>query len=193
MPPLNDVVECGPAGRTLADEFRRLTSAIHNAFDSPDPDQHDRVCRLNLELQNVVSNVRELPGLSRFPLPSLFPDLQGAAKGGRVIVVNGSRYSYDALIVLADKDPVHIRLSITQASVRELSSTLHELTVCVRRRDVTRELVMLLQELWDRVVSLIAKFLLPQVRCQSRILHQTRLEELSCVLPCLLFLEPSRR
>ena len=167
--PLDDVVEHGPAGRTLADEFRRLTSAIRNVFDSPGPDQHDRVCNLNVELQNVVSNIRELPGLSRFLLPSLFPDLQGAGKGGPVIVVNASKYGCDALIVFADKDPVHIPLSITQENVRELSSKLHTLTVRARRRDVTRELWKFLRELWDKIISPIAAVLLPRVRRQSRI------------------------
>ena len=167
--PLDDVVECGSAGRTLADEFRRLTSAIRNAFDSPGPDQHGRVCHLNVKLQDVVSNIRKLPGFSRFLLPSLFPDLQAAAKGGPVIVVNASKYSCDALIVLADKDPVHIPLSITEANVQELASKLHTLIVHARRRDVTRELWKFLRELWDRVVSPIAAVLLPRVRHQSRI------------------------
>ena len=167
--PLDDVVEYGPAGRTLADEFRRLTSAICNAFDSPGPDQHDQVCHLNLELQHVVSNIRELPGLSRFLLPSLFPDLQGAARGGPVIVVNASKYSCDALIVLAGEDPVHIPLSITQANVRKLVSELQALTVLAKREDVTRDLGIILRELWDDVVSPIVKVLLQHVRRQSRI------------------------
>ena len=167
--PLDDVVKYGPAGRTLADEFRRLSSAIRNAFDSPGLDQHDRVCHLNLELQDVVSNIWKLPGLSRFLLPSLFPDLQGAAKGGPVIVVNASKYSCDALIVLAGEDPVHIPLSITQADVRKLVSELQALTVHARTRGVKRELVKFLQELWDSVISPIAEFLLLQVHCQSRI------------------------
>ena len=167
--PLDDVAEYGPAGRTLADEFRRLASAIRNTFDSPGLDQHDRVCHLNLELQDVVSNIRELPGLSRFLLPSLFPDLQAAAKGGPVVVVNASKYSCDALIVLADKDPVHIPLSITQADVQELSSKLHGLTVLAKREDITRDLGIFLRELWDRVVSHVAAALVPLVRHQSRI------------------------
>ena len=167
--PLNDVAACGPAGRTLVEAFRYLTSAIHNAFDSPGPDQHDRVCRLNLELQDVVSNIRELPGLSRFLLPSLFPDLQAAAKGGPVIVVNASKYSCDALIILADNHPVHVPLLITQEDVRELSSKLHVLTGLAKTEDITRDLGSILRELWNRVVSHIAEVLLLQVQRQSRI------------------------
>ena len=167
--PLDDVVECGLAGRKLADEFRYLTAAIRNAFDSPGSDQHDRVCRLTLELEHMVSNIRELPGLSRFLLPPLFPDLQDAAKGGPVVVVNASKYSCDVLVVLAYKDPVHVPLSITRENVRELSSKLRALTALAKREDVTKDLGMFLRELWDRVVSHIAEVLLPQVARHSRI------------------------
>ena len=47
---------------------------IRHALNSPGPDQHERLCRLNLKLQNVVTDIRKLPGLSRFLLPSFFPD-----------------------------------------------------------------------------------------------------------------------
>ncbi|KAF8551333.1 hypothetical protein OG21DRAFT_1487080 [Imleria badia] len=72
---------------------------------------HEQLCPLNLEMQRVVTNIRELPGLSRFLLPSLFPDLQraaAAANGGPVIIVNASKYSCDALIIFLDRDRVHI-------------------------------------------------------------------------------------
>ena len=51
----------------------------------------------------VVSNIRQLPTHSRFLLPSLFSDLQCAANGGPVIIVNASKYSCDALF---DRDPM---------------------------------------------------------------------------------------
>ena len=54
-----------------------------------------------------------------FPVPSssLFPNLQHPASGGPVIIVNASKYSYGALIVFLDRDPVHIPLQITQTAV----------------------------------------------------------------------------
>jgi hypothetical protein len=76
-------------------------------------DTHKRVCRLNLALRRVVTSIRELPGLSRFLLPSLFSDLHRAASGGPVIIVNANQYSCDALIISPDRDPVHISLQIT--------------------------------------------------------------------------------
>ena len=62
--PLDNVVKSEPQGEVLTDEFTRLTSLVCNILNLPGPDQHDRVCRLNLELQKVVSEIRELPGLS---------------------------------------------------------------------------------------------------------------------------------
>ena len=97
-------------------------------------------CRLNLELQRVVTNIRTLPGRSRFLLSSLFPDLQRAASGGPVIILSASRYSCDALIILLDRDPVHIPLHIIQEGVRDLSTELRTLSVRATKADVTKEL-----------------------------------------------------
>ena len=167
--PLDDVVKSGPEGRTLADQFTRTTSLIRYALNSPGTDQHDQVCRLNLELRRVVSDIRRLPGLSRFLLPSLFSDLQRAASGGPVIIVNASKYSCDAIVVFADKSPFHIPLSTTKENVRKLSSKLRTLTRHARFREVTRELQSILRDLWDRVVSPIADFLQTACPRQSRI------------------------
>ncbi|KAF8436331.1 CHAT domain-containing protein, partial [Boletus edulis BED1] len=167
--PLDDVMASGPTGRLLADEFMRVASLIRIALDSPGGDQHGRLCHLNLEMQRIIINIRELPGLSRFLLPSLFSELQRAASGGPVIIVNASQYSCDALVVLLDRDPVHIPLQITRASVRNLSEELHASTERAKKVDVTRELGSLLRNLWDQVVSPIVEFLLTTLPLQSRI------------------------
>ena len=54
-----------------------------------------------------------------FPVPSslALPKPPTPASGGPVIIVNASKYSYDALIVFLDRDPVHIPLQITQTDV----------------------------------------------------------------------------
>ena len=171
--PLDDVVTSGPEGKTLAAEFIRSTSLIRKALDSPGADQHDRVCHLNLELQRIVSSIRELPGLSRFLLSSLFSDLRPAASGGPVIIVNASKYSCDALIVLVDKDPVHIPLSITKDDARQLSSTLHELTTRAKSEVVTRDLCIFLRKLWDEVVSPVVDSL--RKTCPSACPTQSRI------------------
>ena len=96
--------------------------------------------------------IRKLPGLSRFLLPSLFPDLRRAAGGGPVIIVNASEYSCDAL-----RDPIHIPLQITQKGVRDLSTELHTLTVRATRDDVTRVLGFVFRKLWDQIVSIACR------------------------------------
>ncbi|KAG8218955.1 hypothetical protein J3R82DRAFT_4668 [Butyriboletus roseoflavus] len=167
--PLDDVIASGSTGKMLADEFTQRTFAIRTALDSPGPDQHDRVCRLNVELQGVVTRIRELPGLSHFLLPSPFSDLQQAACEGPVIVVNASKYGCDALVVLVDRNPHHIPLSITKEGVRELLSKLNKLTVDAKSMDVTRELGIFMRELWHEVVSPIVNYLKTVHPFQSRI------------------------
>jgi CHAT domain-containing protein/tetratricopeptide (TPR) repeat protein len=167
--PLHDVGVSSPAGKLLAEEFTRLALLIRNALDSPGADQHERLCGLNIQMQTIVTNIRELPGLSRFLLPSLFPDLQRAASGGPVIIVNASQYSCDALIVFLDRDPVHIPLGITQEDVRDLSTELQSLTVRATRADVTKELASFLRQLWDHIVSPIVDCLRTTHPLQSRI------------------------
>ena len=147
--PLDNVIASGSAGRSLADEFMRLSLLIRNALNSPGADQHEQLCHLNYEMQRVVTNIREIPGLTRFLLPSLFPDLQRAASGGPIIV-NASKYSCDALIMFHDRDPVHIPLQITQ-------------------EDVTKELAFFLRKLWNQVISPIVHVLQATHPPQSRI------------------------
>ncbi|KAH0825948.1 TPR-like protein, partial [Lanmaoa asiatica] len=167
--PLDAVIASGPPGKKLADDFIQLALLIHNALDSPGPDQHDRVCRLNVQFQEVVMGIRGLPGLSRFLLPLLFSDLQQAAREGPVIIVNASEYGCDALVVLVDQNPVHIPLSITKRDVGQLSSKLSTLTVRAKSMDMTRDLGILLRDIWDQVVSPIVDFLQTIHPSQSRI------------------------
>ena len=170
--PLEDVITSGSAGKVLADEFTRLTSLIRIALHSPCADQHDRVYRLNLELQKVVFKIRELPNLARFLLPTLFSDLRRAASEGPVVIVNASKYSCDALVVFADKDPVHIPLSVTREDVQKLSLALRVLTKLSKTEEpmeMQRRFMSFLRELWDAVVFPIVNFLRTACPSQSRI------------------------
>ncbi|KAI9567585.1 CHAT domain-containing protein [Boletus coccyginus] len=167
--PLDDLVISGPAGETLAKEFTQLALLIRNTINSPGANQHERLCHLNLKMERVVTDARELPGLSRFLLPPFFADLQCAASGGPIIIMNASKYSCDALIVLLDRDPAHIPLRITQEGVRDLSTDFHALTMRATKLDVARELGAFLRILWDQIVSPIVDFLQTTPPSQSRI------------------------
>ncbi|KAF8436306.1 CHAT domain-containing protein [Boletus edulis BED1] len=167
--PLDDVIASGMEGKELADEFTRLASLSRSVLDSPGTDQHEQLWHLNLEMQRVVANIRKLPGLSRFLLSPLFSDLQCAASGGPIVVVNASKYSCDALVILPDGDPVHIPLQITQENVRDLSTELRTLTVRATRSDMTRPLAAFLRKLWDQIISPIVDFLQTTVLPHSRI------------------------
>ena len=170
--PLDNVIASGPAGNVLAGEFTRLSSLIRIALHSPGADQYDRVCRLNLKLRKVVSKIRALPNFSRFLLPTLFSDLQRAASGGPVVIMNASKYSCDALIVFVDKDPVHIPLSVTREDVQELILKLRALLKLAKTEEPTemeRHFMIFLRELWDAVVFRIVDFLRGACPSQSRI------------------------
>ena len=168
--PLDDVIASGSTGKMLANEFTQQTSLIQTALGSPGPDQHDRMCRLNIELQGTITRIcTELPGLSHFILPPPFSDLQQAAVEGPIIIVNASKYGCDALVVLADRNPYHIPLSITQDGVRGLSSKLATLSVRTLSMDVTDDLTIILRELWEKVVSPVVKFLQRTHPLKSRI------------------------
>ena len=109
-----------------------------------------------------MTSIRKLPGLSRFLLPLIFSDLQRAASGGPVIIVNASKYSCDALVVFLDRGPVHIPLQITQEGVRHLSTELHTLTVRAKN-------AFFLRKLWDQIVSPIVDCLQTTHPSHSRI------------------------
>ena len=165
------MIASSDTGKKLADKFIQSSSLLRRVLDASRnaESQHDRACRLNIQLQEIVTKIRELPGLSHFLLPPLFSDLQIVASGGPVIVLNASQYGCDALIVLPDQEIVHVALPITKPRVSELSLKLRALTSRARFSDMTRELLVFLQELWDEVVFPIVTTLQEFCPCRSRI------------------------
>ncbi|KAG2099630.1 CHAT domain-containing protein [Suillus discolor] len=168
--PLDELSVSGDTGVALAKEFRLLSFRLCNAFDQSTEDQSQQIRQLTIQWDDVVSRIRMLPNFSRFLLPPLFSDLQKAAEGGPVIVVNASQYCCDALIVLSDQDPVHIPIDITQTEVSDLSSEFQSLTKEFGSFDTQLQLVSILRKIWHKVVSPIVQALrVSNVHPSSRI------------------------
>ncbi|KAG0702008.1 TPR-like protein [Suillus ampliporus] len=160
--PLDDLMASGGTEKALAEEFKQLSFRLRNTLDASPEDQSPQIRQLTLQWDDVISRLRELPDFSRFLLPPLFPDLQKAAEDGPVIIVNASRYSCDALIILSNQDPVHIPLDIARAEVSELASEFQSLTAPVGSSDQqveSNKMVGVLRKLWDGVVGPIVQAL----------------------------------
>ncbi|KAG1812096.1 CHAT domain-containing protein [Suillus subaureus] len=129
--PLDELSASGDTGEALAEEFKQLSFRICKALDALDvslEDQFSQIRELIIQWDGIISRIRMLPDFARFLLPPLFSDLQKAGEDGPVVIVNASRYSCDALIILSSQDPVHVSLDITQAEVSESTSAFQFLT-----------------------------------------------------------------
>ncbi|KAI0252428.1 CHAT domain-containing protein [Lactifluus subvellereus] len=67
--------------------------------------------RLSDELEEVILQIRTLPGFENFRRPTPFSLLQTAAIGGPVIIINLSSFRSDILIVRSSQPVVHITTS----------------------------------------------------------------------------------
>jgi hypothetical protein len=173
--PLDELSASGGTGEALAEEFKQLSIRIRKALDALDvslEEQSSQIRELIIQWDSVISRIRMLPDFSRFLLPPLFSDLQKAGEDGPVVIVNASRYSCDALIVLSSQDPAHVSLDITQAEVSELTSTFQFLTSHAGTSDHKTELykvVGVLRTLWMRIVAPILEILRKLIPRGSRI------------------------
>jgi CHAT domain-containing protein/tetratricopeptide (TPR) repeat protein len=168
--PLDRISLSGETGVALAEEFKRLSFRLRNAFDQFTENRSPRIRQLTTQWDDVVSRIRKLSDFARFLLPPLFSDLQKAAEAGPVVIVNASRYSCDALIILSGQDPVHVPLDIAQIEVFELSSKFQSLSEQFGSSDQQHKLVGILRKLWEYIVHPIVKALEEsEVRPGSRI------------------------
>lgn len=76
--PLDKVVASGDTGKELAGGFFQLSSLLgaHVGFPPNAEPQYEGACDLNRRLQEVVTDIHNWPGLSRFLQPPLFSDLR---------------------------------------------------------------------------------------------------------------------
>ncbi|KAG1728971.1 TPR-like protein [Suillus paluster] len=157
--PLDELSGASDTGATLAEEFKRLSFRIRNAFDQSTKDQTPEIRQLSMQWDDVVSRIRMLPDFSRFLLPPLFSGLQKAAEEGPIIIVNASRYSCDALIIFSSRDPVHIPFDITRIEVFELSSEFQSIAEQFGSSDLQDALVSILRKLWNDIVDPVVQAL----------------------------------
>ena len=121
----------------------------------------DPYWRVKEEWQLAVDKIRHLDGFSRFLLPPRFDDIQLAAEGGPVIIVNASEHACDALIVLRTRPPIHIGLDYSLEEVVQLRSQFSALIQDPHAYGNNREswVKKPLRELWENVVEPIVNVL----------------------------------
>jgi CHAT domain-containing protein len=170
--PLDELSISSVTGDALAEEFKKLSLSLRHVFDLSTEDQFLQIRQLTSQWNDVVSRIRQLPDFSRFLLPPLFSDLQKAAECGPVIIVNGSKYSCDVLIITRDQDPILIPLDISLVEVSELSSEFQSLTRRVGSSDhqlESHKMVGILRKIWARIVSPVVQVLRKLIDPGSRI------------------------
>ena len=63
------------------------------------------------------------------------------ARGGPLVIANPSRYNCDTLVILLDRDLIHIPVKITRECAGELSTRLHTLTLRAKSMNMVGILV----------------------------------------------------
>ncbi|KIK33364.1 hypothetical protein CY34DRAFT_99712 [Suillus luteus UH-Slu-Lm8-n1] len=101
----------------------------------------------------VVEEIRTIEGFSRFLLPPLFSDLQGAACDGPVVMLVASRSSCDAIIIIHQQPPTSIQLP---TNFENLSGLILALRQALKKEASPKgnqpALTKVLRKLWDFVV-----------------------------------------
>ena len=155
----------GNRGHELAEKFTRLSADLRKYAQRSEGNM-DPYWRTREEWQSAVDKIRCLDGFSRFLLPPHFDELRQAAAHGPVIIVNASKYTCDALILLHTSPPAHVGLSCSLADVTQLCSQLSEITRDAHAYGKHREFYVkeVLRDLWSSIVGPIVSVLQDDVR-----------------------------
>ncbi|EJC98970.1 TPR-like protein [Fomitiporia mediterranea MF3/22] len=114
--------------------------------------------QLSKEQEELINEIRRIPGFESFLAVTQFKVLQQAASEGPVIVINHSIYRSDAIIILSRED-VPIVCVPLDAEFYDDSIELYTELLTTRIRftanstEYNRKLVGVMKMLWDRVVS----------------------------------------
>ncbi|GAB3454121.1 CHAT domain-containing protein [Actinophytocola sediminis] len=155
----SDLTDLNHAHPDLAAEFRRVRDRLNSV------DSIERRRSLLTEHDELLDWIRQQPGFTQFLLPPRLPDLQPAAAGGAVILVNTGEQRSDAIIITAGTDPVHVPLhglttGDVTSSARAFLEAIHGNTIAaIRRRQ--QVLPEILGWLWDKIVEPVLSALPP--------------------------------
>ncbi|KIK33987.1 hypothetical protein CY34DRAFT_98705, partial [Suillus luteus UH-Slu-Lm8-n1] len=159
--PLDSLQTRGSQAVTLMKRFRDLSSLLDKQHAShADATQvvdvevaATQYRRVVEDWNGVVEEIRTIEGFSRFLLPPLFSDLQGAARDGPVVVLVASRSSCDAIIILHQQPPTSIQLP---TNFEKLSGLILALRQAIKKEASPKgnqpALTKVLRKLWDFVV-----------------------------------------
>ncbi|KAF9222944.1 hypothetical protein BS17DRAFT_809162 [Gyrodon lividus] len=179
--PLDTLRASGQDNQDLADKFESLSRQLDMPMTLGDEEEAQRYRRVQREWNAVANRIRAVNGFSDFLLPLSYSDLQAAATGGPIIILNASRHSCDAIIVLAHDIPIHI--SFPENTFARVLAILSEFEKSLRflrritdsprgeeeRKREQRHLAGLLRRLWDIIVRDVVRSLEPHVPKNSRI------------------------
>ncbi|KAL5521031.1 hypothetical protein ACEPAG_8953 [Sanghuangporus baumii] len=121
-----------------------------------------QVRRLSEEQEVLINDIRRIPGFEDFLKAKTFDVLQQAASEGSVIVLNQSKYRYDALIILARRNDPCVCVPLDEAFYTD-AINLHEKLIRIRRTlgvgsdEYDEVLRRVMRTLWARVVSKVAQ------------------------------------
>ncbi|KAG1718456.1 CHAT domain-containing protein [Suillus lakei] len=164
--PLDSLQTHGDHAGTLMKRFRDLSSLLdkyptNHADGTPRIDVEaaaTRYRRLVEDWNRVVEEIRKIEGFSRFLLPPLFSDLQGAACDGPIIVLIASKSSCDAIIIPNKQPPTSIQLPTNLEKLHRLTIALHRASQQeASPKGNQPALTKALRELWDDVVCPVVK------------------------------------
>ncbi|EJD06920.1 TPR-like protein, partial [Fomitiporia mediterranea MF3/22] len=155
--------------RGLADRCRNVSQQLENLATSTTLPQSDSSMagnglslklkrQLSIEQEELINEIRQVPGYESFLATTPFKVLQQAASEGPVIVINFSRYRCDVLVVLSCEDLPVVSIPLDEGFFEDSIKSCADLWEWRQRFTAgspgyDERLVKIMKMLWDRVVS----------------------------------------
>ncbi|KAI6165836.1 CHAT domain-containing protein [Pisolithus thermaeus] len=184
--PLDALRRAGEDGLALASDFERVSVQLQRWSSRPTFEITAQTSRLTAEEDTrlygqrrsewleIIRRIREKENFESFLRDMTYHELQAAAVGGPVILLNAHEKRCDAIVVTKDRPPLLIPLQST--SVSELAMmretfyrALKETRYAGEAKTRERRLVPVLRTLWDVVVEPVVNELLKSLPRGSRI------------------------